>query len=295
MPNLVTWSGRGGISFFLSNEEMRGIKDINISTSSDVEDQEEGGEKFVKRKNSGSYQISLTVILIAALGVDVRGVALSMTEAARCGDTGYFYVGESKLFPSNFMATDAKINDIRMTGNGTWTRCEVTWTLRQCGKFAGPVTAQSTGGSGGTGGESVTETKQSVKSGVTQSQTKAAAATTTTTYTTLATAKSEQAEKYKVTVTSSGNKTAPTADTAAAITKSLSSLSVGTKVAAAVSTVGSLVSTVVSTTNAAKKASSTAYSAMTGKTTASTITNTLKTAASKITSAASKIVSKLKG
>ena len=146
MADQIMWSGRGGISFYIKSSEIRGVKDFSISASVETEDKTENSEKFIKKKNSGSYQISLTAVLDAALGVDAQGLAKEMSEAARCGDSGYFYTANAKLFPSKFMCTDAKINNIQMTAEGKWKRCEVAWTLKQCSKYAGE--ASSSGGSG---------------------------------------------------------------------------------------------------------------------------------------------------
>lgn len=137
MADLITWSGNGGISFFVNANEIRGIKDISISSSVETEDQTKSKEKYIKKKNTGSYQLTLTAVLNAALGVDVREVALKITEAARKGSTGYFYTVGSKLFPSKFMCTDAKISGFEMTGTGVWKYCEVSMTLKQCSKYGG--------------------------------------------------------------------------------------------------------------------------------------------------------------
>ena len=137
--NIVTWSGRGGLSFYVKATEIRGFKDLSIDASVTTEDAEKNGEKYVKRKQIGSYSISMTAVLSAALGVDVKAVALQMTEAARNGDTGYFYIGAAKLFPSSFMATSAKISNIEVTASGAWKYCEVNFTLKQASKYGGAV------------------------------------------------------------------------------------------------------------------------------------------------------------
>lgn len=162
MADLITWSGNGGISFFIKSSEIRGVKDFSISASAETEDKTQSSEKFIKKKNSGSYQISITAVLNAALGVDVQTLALKMTEAARKGDTGYFYTATSKLFPSKFMATDAKVNNIQMTGSGKWSYCEVALTLKQCSKFDGG-TSGSSGGSSKTSGSSTKKTSTTKK------------------------------------------------------------------------------------------------------------------------------------
>ena len=155
--DLVNWSGQKGVSFYLKSKEIRGVKDINISASLDTEDNEADSEKYTKKKNAGSYQITLTAVLNAALGVNVKEVAIAMTEAARQGKSGYFYMSTKKLFPSQFMATDAKITNLRLTRKGKWSYAEVEFTLKQCSKYNGSIPATTTttttttsGGGGGT-------------------------------------------------------------------------------------------------------------------------------------------------
>lgn len=140
MADLITWGGGGGISFFANGSEIRGVKDISIKVSAETKDKTQSSEKFTAKKNAGSYQISLTALLNAALGTDVRTVALQITEASRKGETGYFYTAGGKLFPSSFMAVDATISNITMTSNGVWKSCEVSWTLKQCSKYGGATT-----------------------------------------------------------------------------------------------------------------------------------------------------------
>lgn len=147
--DLVNWSGRKDISFILKSTEMRGVKDINISASLDTEDNEGDGEKYTKKKNSGAYEITLTAVLNAALGVNVQHIALEMTEAARCGNSGYFYIATKKLFPSKFMATDAKISNLQITSKGVWSYCEVAFTLKQASKFDGSSASSSSSSSSG--------------------------------------------------------------------------------------------------------------------------------------------------
>ena len=143
MSDIVKWSGHGGISFFVKPNEIRGFKDLSISAAAETKDSTKDGEKYVQKKNSGSYVIQLTAVLSAALKVDVKDIATAITEAARGGETGYFYTGNTKLFPSSFMATEAKISNIRMNGSGVWTYCEVTWTLKQCSKYGASSSSSS--------------------------------------------------------------------------------------------------------------------------------------------------------
>ena len=151
MNELIQWGGHGGISFFVSPGEIRAFKDLTIAVSAETEDKTNGGEKYTSKKNSGGYKITLTAILNAALGVDVQGMALAITESARLGEQGYFYINGAKLFPSSFMSTDASIGSVTMTGDGKWTYAEVSWTLKQCGKYDDGASGGTSGG-GGSGG-----------------------------------------------------------------------------------------------------------------------------------------------
>ena len=176
MAELVKWSGGGGLSFFIKNNGIRGVKDLNISASAETEDTTNGGEKYIKKKNSGSYQISMTAVLNAALGVDVQSLAVAMAECARTGDTGYFYTAGAKLFPSNFMCVDAKIGNIQMTPTGKWSYCEVNWTLKQCSKYNGTTgsSSKSSGDGGSTKKTTTTSTDSSILTKVKTAVTNAA-------------------------------------------------------------------------------------------------------------------------
>lgn len=151
MTELIQWGGHGGISFFVSPNEIRAFKDLTIAVSAETEDKTASGEKYTSKKNAGGYKITLTAILNAALGVDVQAMALAITESARLGEQGYFYINGAKLFPSSFMSTDASISNVSMSSGGTWTYAEVSWTLKQCGKYDDSESGSGSGGGGGGG------------------------------------------------------------------------------------------------------------------------------------------------
>lgn len=148
---MIKWSGHGDVCFFLKANEIRGVKDISISAKLETEDETVDSEKYTKKKNDGGYEITMTAVLNAALGVDVKKVALAMTESARIGNTGYFYMATQKLLTPQFVATDAKIKNLRTNRTGTWLECEVDFTLKQSSKFDGSTEAATDGSSGGGG------------------------------------------------------------------------------------------------------------------------------------------------
>ena len=112
-----------------------------------------GGDKYVKKKNNGGYEVKFTAILDKRLGEsDVRKVALHLAEVARTGAKNYIYCSGSKLFTPQMMGTGASIKNIVVAPDGTWISCEVDLTLKQCSKGDGSTGSSSGSGGGGGGG-----------------------------------------------------------------------------------------------------------------------------------------------
>lgn len=147
--DIVTWSGNGGISFFVKPTKVQGVSEISIEASANTEDKEEDDEKLAKKKTNGSIQITMRAILNAYLGADVQGIANKAIEAARRGDSGYLYSYGKKLFTCAFIMADAKASNILMSGTGTWISCDLSMTLKQTSKAGGSTMATGGGGSGG--------------------------------------------------------------------------------------------------------------------------------------------------
>ena len=150
--DIVKW---GDIAFFCRADAIRGVRDISLSAQCETEDSTVDGQKFVKKKNSGGYAIQMTAVLNAFLGEDVQQTALALAEAARTGGTGYFYCGDNKLVPAQFMMTSAKVSDLKLAPDGTWISANVTLDLKQCSKADGAsnLTGNNGGGGGGGGGK----------------------------------------------------------------------------------------------------------------------------------------------
>ena len=151
--DIVTWSGNGGISFFVKPNKIQGVSELNIEASANIEEKEENSEKFAKKKTNGSIQITIRAYLNAFLGADVQETANKAIEAARKGESGYFYSYGKKLFSNQFMMTEAKATNILMSGTGAWVSCELNLTLKQSSKADGSVQPTGGGQQGGGGGK----------------------------------------------------------------------------------------------------------------------------------------------
>lgn len=165
MPEVGKWNSH---TFVVSPNVIRSFTGLTIKGSSETEDKETGGQKYVSRKSGKPAEISLTVLLSALTGNDVRNEALTFVDEARRGSQGYFYVGGKKLVTCQLMLTDASISETQIASNGVWVGCKVQLTFKQSGKYDGESGGSSSGG-GSSGGSSGGSKKTSVKKKTTTS------------------------------------------------------------------------------------------------------------------------------
>nr|DAW22868.1 MAG TPA: hypothetical protein [Caudoviricetes sp.] len=165
MPEVGKWNSH---TFVVSPNVIRSFTGLTIKGSSETEDKETGGQKYVSRKSGKPAEISLTVLLSALTGNDVRNEALAFVDEARRGSQGYFYVGGKKLVTCQLMLTDASISETQIASNGVWVGCKVQLTFKQSGKYDGESGGSSNGG-GSSGRSSGGSKKTSVKKKTTTS------------------------------------------------------------------------------------------------------------------------------
>ena len=160
MPEVGKWNSH---TFVVSPNIIRSFTGLTIKGSSETEDKETGGQKYVSRKSGKPAEISLTVLLSALTGNDVRNEALAFVDEARRGSQGYFYVGGKKLVTCQLMLTDASISETQIASNGVWVGCKVQLTFKQSGKYDGESSGSSSGGGSGSsssGGSKKTSVKK---------------------------------------------------------------------------------------------------------------------------------------
>lgn len=162
MPEVGKWNSH---TFVVSPNVIRSFTGLTIKGSSETEDKETGGQKYVSRKSGKPAEISLTILLSALTGNDVRNEALVFVDEARRGSQGYFYVGGKKLVTCQLMLTDASISETQIASNGVWVGCKVQLTFKQSGKYDGESGGSSSGSSGGSKKTSVKK-KTTTSSGI---------------------------------------------------------------------------------------------------------------------------------
>lgn len=154
MAKVAKWNNH---TFEVSPGLIRGFTGLQIKGSSETEDKEINKEKFVTRKNAKPTEISLTAVLNALLGCDVRNEAMQFVADAKAGKTGYFYIGNKKLMTCQLMLTEADVSETQITASGKWVSAQVQLSFKQASKDDGSTSAQSTGGSSGSTGSTGSE------------------------------------------------------------------------------------------------------------------------------------------
>lgn len=129
---------------------------LHMSAETETEDTTENGQKYVKTKNGKPLSVTLTAIVNAAMGADVRTTVLQMMDAAQRSTEDYLYVGYEKIFPFRLMLTKAETDDIGLIpGGGGWVSANVNLTFQQSSPeriFAPSAPAADSFGTGSDGG-----------------------------------------------------------------------------------------------------------------------------------------------
>ena len=120
--------------FEVSPELIRSWNGLTIKAGCETTDKDYQNKKHVDFKKGNATSVTLTVMLNAFTGCDVRREAMDFLDDAQHGGKGYFYVGEEKLVPYELMLTDATVNEIQISPNGLWIRADVALTLKQTTK-----------------------------------------------------------------------------------------------------------------------------------------------------------------
>lgn len=133
MAEIGRWKGH---RFEVSPSLILGFSGLTIKGSCETKDKKGGKQKYVTRKNGKPAEVSMTIVLSAALSVDVRKEALTLVEEAEAGLKGYMYVGNKKLLTCKLMLVDASVKEVKIDGSAAaWIRADVSVTMKQCSKF----------------------------------------------------------------------------------------------------------------------------------------------------------------
>lgn len=155
--------------FTVSPSVIRSFTGLSVKGSSNTEEKESSGQKYVKRKSSKPAEVSITVMLSALTGNEVRKEAMALVDEARKGASDYFYIGGQKLVTCKLMLTEASVSEAELTGSGEWVSCKVQLSMKQASKYDGES------GDSGSSSKKKSSKKKSVKKSSKSSSTVAGA------------------------------------------------------------------------------------------------------------------------
>lgn len=139
----------GELKFEISSSTALLFEKLKLSAECETEEQTKDSQQYVSAKNGKPVQISLSIILNEALGIDVRTQTTEILNAAQRSTQGYFYAGGAKVFPFQLMMTKADTEEIAIDPAGRWVSAKINVTLKQSSNewiLAQTQNAPSTGG-----------------------------------------------------------------------------------------------------------------------------------------------------
>ena len=155
---VARWSGH---KWIVSSDEIRSFQDLQITGSSDVEKSDDNDQGYFSYKGSNPTEITMTAVLHAHAGSNVRTEVENFVMDSKRGINDYIYVGYKKLFATTMILTNASAKKIEIAPNMTWLSAEVSLTFKQGSsdglggiKDTSSSSDSSGGGSSGGGGGS---------------------------------------------------------------------------------------------------------------------------------------------
>lgn len=119
------------LKFGISGSTAMLFSDMKLSAGSETEDKASGNQQYAARKNGKPAEITKSIILEAALGMDVETMTREILNAAQRGTQGYFYIGGKKVFPCKMMLVNAETEETELSPSGKWVRAKINITMRQ--------------------------------------------------------------------------------------------------------------------------------------------------------------------
>lgn len=143
----------GSMRFEISADNAMLFADLKLSAGCETEDQSSNGQKFASYKEGKAAAITMTILLNAALGNDVRGTTEWLQHSAQRGVKEYMTLGGRKLYPFQLIMTKADADKIMIAPDGRWVSAEVSvsFTQAEAEYIIAPAPAPAPAGGGDDG------------------------------------------------------------------------------------------------------------------------------------------------
>lgn len=124
----------GNHTFEVNPALIRSFTGLTIRGGAEVDEKTSNNQKYVQRKAGNAHELTVTVILSAYLGCDVREEAMAFIEDARNCEEGYFYIAGKKLLPEPLRLTEAQVSEVQLSPSGEMVHAQVQLTMKQSDK-----------------------------------------------------------------------------------------------------------------------------------------------------------------
>lgn len=138
----------GNHTFEVNPTLIRSFTGLTIRGGAEVDEKTSNNQKYVQRKAGNAHELTVTVILSAYMGCDVRAEAMSFIEDARNCEEGYFYIAGKKLLPEPLMLTEAQVSEVQLSPSGEMVHAQVQLTMKQSDKGNAKGSGSATQGKG---------------------------------------------------------------------------------------------------------------------------------------------------
>nr|DAT64087.1 MAG TPA: hypothetical protein [Caudoviricetes sp.] len=138
----------GNHTFEVNPVLIRSFTGLTIRGGAEVDEKTSNNQKYVRRKAGNAHELTVTVILNAYMGCDVRAEAMSFIEDARNCEEGYFYIAGKKLLPEPLRLTEAQVSEVQLSPSGEMVHAQVQLTMKQSDKGNAKGSGSATQGKG---------------------------------------------------------------------------------------------------------------------------------------------------
>lgn len=131
---MATMAQFGSLKFEITSSTALLFQNLKLSAQCETEEKTADEQGFVSAKNGKPVEVSFSILLSAALGIDVRSAVTEVLNTAQRGGQEYFYVGGGKIFPFKMMMVNAETEEIQISPAGVWVFSKLNVTLKQSSK-----------------------------------------------------------------------------------------------------------------------------------------------------------------
>lgn len=165
---LAKWAGK---TLEVSGSKIEGFDALSYYAEAVTEDKEKSDRQYKAFKYAGARTINVTVMLRAALGVDVKKEVDDWMKLLEDGKKSSFYVAGVAISSAEFILTAVRCDQVLIAPNGDWKSADMALEFAQTGSGGSSSGSSSSGSSSSSSGSKKTAASSSKTSSSRSSKT----------------------------------------------------------------------------------------------------------------------------